>query len=212
MSKIHPSHLLVIVFCLTLCGFSCAKKNDDLDAIAQVYLNGGDLEKVLTSLNQYTTMNPKDDMGWVVLGNILEELDRDTEAEASYQKALAISPRNFRAITALGILLRKTGNYDGALEYYKKALDIDPNYAQAYSSMAIIQLKKKNDQEALRLAKLGYEKDQTDPVVAANLAVICHYCGETKLRDNFTEIAKTLGYKNMDSLQQIYSGEISVRD
>jgi len=54
--------------------------------------------------------------------------------------------------------------------------------------------------------------DKSDPVIAANLAVACHYNNDTENRDKFTRIAEQLGYKNLDALQQIYSGELTVRD
>ena len=98
------------------------------------------------------------------------------------------------------------------MRYYQKALELEPGYAQAYSSMAVIELKRNNDPEALRLAKIAYDKDQKDPVIAANLAITYHYNGNDRERDKFTEIAKNLGYANIDALQQIYSGELTIRD
>ena len=98
------------------------------------------------------------------------------------------------------------------MTYYRKALELEPGYAQAYSSMAVIELKRNNDAEALRLAKAAYDNDENDPVIASNLAVMHHYNGNVIERDKFTEIAKRLGYRNIEALKKIYSGEFTVKD
>jgi Tfp pilus assembly protein PilF len=78
--------------------------------------------------------------------------------------------------------------------------------------MTVISLKQGKDAKALEYAKKGYDLDKTDPAAIANLAVAYHYNGMAELRDEMTEEAKSLGYKNVDSLHKIYSGELTVRD
>ena len=182
-----------------------------LDQISQIYLNGN-LDKSLSQLEKYLQDYPKDDLAWTIKGNILEDLDMDDKAEEAYRSALKLNKENFQATTGLGVFYRKQGDYQQAMSYYRKALELEPGYAQAYSSMAIIELKRNNDAEALRLAKIAYDNDKEDPVIAANLAVTYHYNDNEKERDKFTEIARKLGYKNINALQQIYSGELTIRD
>ncbi len=98
------------------------------------------------------------------------------------------------------------------MDAYEKTVQIDPNYADAFSSMSIIALKRNEDEKALEYAQKGYELDKANPVIAANLAVAYHYKGDRKNRDKFTKIAKQLGYKDLDSLQKIYSGNLTLRE
>ena len=187
------------------------RDQSELNRIAGIYRDK-DFDKALTEIGSYLDKYPKDDLAWTIKGNILEDKDLDSEAEASYQTALSLNKDNFQAVNAMGVLARKRGDYDTAMAHYQRALELKPGYAQAYSSMAVIELKRKNDAEAVRLAELAYQNDNKDPGIAANLAVVCHYNGEIEKRDKFTAAAKELGYHNMDTLHKIYSGELTVRD
>lgn len=183
----------------------------ELNQVAQIYLNGN-VDTALIEINKYLDKYPKDDLAWTIKGNMLEDKDLDKEAKDAYEKALSLNPENFQATNALGVIYRKEGDYDKAIEFYRKALELKPGYAQAYSSMAVIELKRNNDKKALEYAKRGYENDKEDPVLAANLAVMYHYNGMIEERDTYTEIADKLGYRNMEALYQIYSGELTVKD
>lgn len=187
-------------------------KNDEvrLDRIADVYTR--DVSASIPRLIDYLKDYPRDDLAWTILGHAYEKVDQFNDSQSAYESALAINPQQFQAITGMGVLHRQRGNYDAAMAAYWKALEIDPNYAQAYSSMTTIALKRHQDVQALEYAWKGYELDKTDPVIAANLAVACHYNNEFRNRKKYTKIAKKLGYHNMAALKDIYSGAITVRD
>lgn len=155
---------------------------------------------------------PRDALGWTILGHIREDLDEDEAARAAYDKALAVDPEQFQAITGLGILERKRGNLEAAMKHYRRAVAINPDYAQAWSSMTTIAFKLGNDADALEYARKGWDLDREDPVVAANLAIAWHYNGNERERDRMTEIARKLGYHNMELLGKLYSGEYTIRD
>ena len=63
-----------------------------------------------------------------------------------------------------------------------------------------------------KYAKKAYDLDKGAPRIAANLAVAYHYVGDMENRDRFTRIAEQLGYDKVDTLEQIYSGELTLRD
>ena len=213
MKRISSIILVIVTLIAVFVGKTFFSESDSvkLNQISQIYLDGN-LDQSFSQLEKYLQDYPKDDLAWTIKGNILQDLDLDDEAEAAYRTALTLNEENFQATNSLGISYRKKGDYEQAMSYYRKALELKPGYAQAYSSMAIIELKWNNDSEALRLAKIAYNNDKKDPVIAANLAVTYHYNGNDKERDKFTEIAKILGYANIDKLQQIYSGELTIRD
>jgi tetratricopeptide (TPR) repeat protein len=183
----------------------------ELDTIAGIYRQG-DLEQSRTRLLAYLEAHPSDAVAWTILGHVYEGLDEDAEAERAYLKAIEHNAKSYEAYTGLGVLARKQQDYDRALDYYNQAIAINPDYAQAYSSMAVIELKRYQDQRALELAEKAYSLDQEDPVVAANLAVAYHYNGRIADRDRMHEECRKLGYDNIESLGQIFSGELTIRD
>ncbi len=200
---------LLVLLCFAGCNEG--GNRSQLDRIAEVY-DRGDTKTAIRQLDAYLKKHPRDDLAWTILGNAHEDEDQDDKAQAAYDKALAINPRRFEAIIGLGVLHRKRGDYDAAMDAYQRALEIDPNYAQAYSSMTVITLKREQDAQALEYAKTSYDLDKTDAVIAANLAVAYHYNGDFANRDKLTEVAEHLGYARVDTLRQIYDGEISIRD
>ena len=146
--------------------FTGAEQGRKRDEMVDPYLEG-DLQTAVLKGQAYVLEYPEDDLGWTIYGNILSDLDQDDEAQEAYETALDLNPENFQATNALGVMARRQGQDDLAMEYYQKALDLEPGYAQAYSSMAVIHLKRSEDEEGLRLAKLAYENDDEDPVIAA---------------------------------------------
>jgi Tfp pilus assembly protein PilF len=205
--------LLVVLVFLLGCGDTSpvGRTSSDLDAISTIYRQG-DPKTAIEKLNEYLKSKPNDDVAWTILGNAYLDLNQNEKAETAYKKALEINSNGFQAITSMGILRRKQGKYDEALAYYEKALAINPKYAQAYSSMTVIALKQEKDTKALEYAKKAYDLDKTDPVIVANLAVAYHYNGMSEFRDKTTDEARRLGYTKIDSLEKIYSGELTVRD
>lgn len=207
---------LRIVFVLScLVALACGGLDDErsaaeLDALTGRVLDGD--PGALAELEAFVAQHPDNDLALTILGNVYEDEDRDDEALAAYEQALAVNPERFQAITGLGILHRKRGEYDLAFAAYEQALAIDPTYAQAYASMAVIELKRENDASAVELARKGYALDSTDPGVAANLSIACHYAGDVACQQEYRAIAETLGYANLDGLDAIVSGELTVRD
>ena len=164
------------------------------------------------SVDSFINLNPNHEMAWTLKGHIEESLDNDSVASVAYEKALAIDPHMEQALTGLGILFRKKGEYDKAAGYYAKAIEENPNYAQAYSSLVAIELKRKNFENAVKLGEKGYQLDNQDPVIAANLSIAYHYYGDTINRDSYYKIAENLKYRNLDVLKMIFNGEATIFD
>jgi tetratricopeptide (TPR) repeat protein len=209
---------LLSVFSFTSCQKAKTKpKSADrdqqwLDRIVYTKMQQGASAKSIAEFEAYVKSFPRDSLAWTILGNVHCELDSYTEADKCYERALNLDPQQHQAMTGKGILYRKLGLYQKSLEAYEQAIAIEPSYAEAYSSMAIVALKLKQDQKAVEYGLRAYELDSKNPVIAANLSVAYHHVNDTPRRDKFYEIAKKLGYKNLDALQQIFAGEVSIRD
>ncbi len=182
-----------------------------LNDIADQYLRG-ELEPSHAELLVYVREHPTEARAWVILGNVCEDLGQLEEAEQAYSKAIELDPGAYQAYTGLGVLCRRRRDYGRAAEYYDRAIAINPSYAQAYSSRAIIALKRGHDRHALELAQRAYALDKRDPVIAANLATMYHYNGMVAERDQLYEAARQLRYRDLQKLDRIFSGELTLRD
>jgi protein O-GlcNAc transferase len=72
------------------------------------------------------------------LGNLLRDLGRLNEAEASCRQALQIQPDFAEAHNNLGIILKDLGRRNEAEASYRRALQIKPDYAEAHSNLGIV--------------------------------------------------------------------------
>ena len=206
--------MLLLSFAMTVslgCDQLTSKKNKaQLDAIAGELNETGPSPAIAAQLQTYLENYPKDDLAWVILGNCQTDLEDLPAAANAFESALKINPRCVQAITGQGILLRQQGRFDEAVAMYQKALEVDPNYAQSYASMVTLEIYRKNYAKAIQYGEQSYRLDDTDPVIAANLAVAYHYLDDVANRDKFRKIAAQLNYRNMDTLQQIFDGEIEI--
>ena len=205
--------ILALLLCAGCDGLSSNSEGNSrrLDRIAAIYAEGN-TATTIPLLVDYLKTYPRDGLAWTILGHAYNDEDRIEDAQSAYESAIAVNPEQFQAITGLGVIYRKQGNYDAAMNAYERAVKIDPTFAQAYSSMTTIALKRNDDSAALEYARKGYDLDSTDPVIAANLALAYHYNNDFEQRDEFTRIAERLGYENVERLQQLYSGELTIRD
>ncbi|HYO64688.1 MAG TPA: tetratricopeptide repeat protein [Archangium sp.] len=204
---------LVCFLLIAACDSRSANKETKkpVEEISDVYRSGNvaDAEK---RLRAHLQAQPRDDLAWTLLGHVLLDLNRPAEAEAAYAKALEIEPRRIEAITGQGRIFRMHKEYEQAMAAYQRATAIDPSYAQAWSSMMVVSLKRGLYDEAIAHGEKAWSLDKNDPTIAANLAIAYHYAGNTKKRDELTQVAQKLGFKGMDWLDKVYTGQIEVRD
>jgi tetratricopeptide (TPR) repeat protein len=109
------------------------------------------------------------------------------------------------------VLARQRGEYDKALGFYTEAVKVDPRSAAAWSSAAIVAIKMKDDAAAVEFAEKAWELDKANANYAANLAAAYHYAGRIKDRDRMHEQARRLKYNDMEGLDQIFSGKMTLR-
>lgn len=74
----------------------------------------------------------------VNLGIVYLHIDKDDEARAALDRALAIEPNHPAANLELGILLRRQGHFEEAEKAYRRALTGDPSYALAHYNLAVL--------------------------------------------------------------------------
>lgn len=203
--------LLVLLFASTL--FSCGELSKKIDLVnMDQKVRQGQFESAKEDLLKYLKLRKDNEYAWTLMGIIHENLEEDSLAIIAFEKALAIDPEIEEAITGMGIQARKAENYEKAVEYYEKALEINPKYAQAYSSLVTIYIKQKQFNRAVSVGQKAYDLDKKDPVIAANLSIAYHYTEDIPNRDKYYEIAKQLKYRNLESLKDVFSGELILFD
>jgi tetratricopeptide (TPR) repeat protein len=106
------------------------------------------------------------------MGNCYLELKLYSDAENSYNKALALSPNDPEIFKNLGFLYLKQDNYDSALKYFKKALDLDPKSDTAYKGMGDAYAKSGLYDEAVGAYKNCLDINPTDYETTAELGKI----------------------------------------
>jgi tetratricopeptide (TPR) repeat protein len=203
--------ILMALAALFLAGNAIAEDSRELNRIAKIY-QSGNVEKAVPELKSYLSVHSDDTLAWTILGHASKDAGQLEEAEKAYKEAIRLNPKRVEAITGMGMLARISKDYDAAMRWYEQAIKIDPKYGQAYSSIVTIALKKSDFKKAVSVGEKGYQLDNTDPVIAANLAIAYHYDKQIEARDKMTKTAERLGYGKLDVLQKIYAGELDVRD
>lgn len=94
-------------------------------------LNAGSAEESLSFATEGLTRFPEDSLLHYAHGNALTALNRHVEAEASYDRALAIKPDMIDATLNKGNCLRRTDRNTEALVCYERVLAADPLHAPA---------------------------------------------------------------------------------
>jgi tetratricopeptide (TPR) repeat protein len=85
------------------------------------------------------------------------------EAEATYEKLLAIEPDHAIATHNLGIIAFNRGDTDRAIEQYARALELDPDYLLAHASLANALKRKGQYREAYEMFGRVIELEPTTP-------------------------------------------------
>lgn len=99
------------------------------------YLFTGKTEQALRPLQKLATLAPNDAAVRSNLGNVLRDLGRLPEAEASYRTALKIDPRYVTALINLGALLMSMKRFEESENCYRNALQITPSAAAVHRGL-----------------------------------------------------------------------------
>ncbi len=90
---------------------------------ARVLLAKGDAAKAVAELDRAVELSPGDASLYALRGDATRTVGSKDEANASYEKALALDPIQPRALSGFAALLIDTGNFDRAAEVIKQMDD-----------------------------------------------------------------------------------------
>lgn len=177
------------------------KKYIVLDSLNNLFLDGN-LNSSRIGMEQYVEEYPDADYGFGLLGSIYLQLNEDSLAKISIEKAISINPGNYGALTSYGIFLDKRKNYEAAEKFYKKAINIKPDFFQAYSNLMSNQINLGYYQQARIYGEKAVELGHKDTDKGL-LCAIYHKLGVNDKRDSLYIDLKNRRYKNLNNLEEI---------
>jgi Flp pilus assembly protein TadD len=190
---------------------------DELRAIKVLYRDG-DFDASAERLTALIELSPENDIAWTLLGHIRRSQGLTLSAREAYQTAATFNPLRVEALLGLGVLARLNDDLAGAMTQYERVTSLDPTNAHAHSSIAIIQTMRGRDADAVRSGERAWSIADTDPTIAANLAVVYHYDRRTTQRDEmFATALNLLGDDETNKeqlsarLQAIFDGTVNIR-
>lgn len=98
----------------------------------------GDWEEAKLHCEKAIAINPAGDWGYLYLGGVLMEANRDyPNAMVNFKRAIQLGPLNEVARDYMGIALVNQNDYKDAIPYFEEALKINPNYEDARNHLAV---------------------------------------------------------------------------
>jgi tetratricopeptide (TPR) repeat protein len=122
-----------------------SKVGDIAKNIALIYIEKGETDKALSSLENAKASNPNDFNLIVAEANVRYKLGQMKEYKSLISKALSLEPNNIDLLFNLGVIAAEEKDLEGAKSYYNKAIKIDPTYTRAYMNMAALILDQEQD-------------------------------------------------------------------
>lgn len=113
------------------------KAQADFDA-ALTALQGGDDARAEQLLLALSANYPELSGPQANLGILYYRSGKTDQAEAAFQRAVEINPKNSISLNYLGVISREQGKFKEAQGFYQRALQADPNYANAHRNYGIL--------------------------------------------------------------------------
>ncbi len=98
----------------------------------------GERAMALLSMQDSVRINPEFDPAWNMLGVILQEADRNKEAEKAFRRAVSASPYDPTYLFNLSSSLYKNGKIAEALEHVNRTVLLKKNFSEAFHLKALI--------------------------------------------------------------------------
>ena len=97
----------------------------------------GRLEEAEALATTLTQQFPKHPFGWRVLGALLQQTGRLTEALATMQSAVKLSSQDAAVHNNLGVTLQELGRLEEAETSGRQAIALEPNYPEAHNNLGV---------------------------------------------------------------------------
>ena len=150
------------------------------DVVATLYWN--DPQKSVEVLNKWIADNPKDLLAYQQLGRFLIQLRRFDEADAAYQKALAMGGTDAGLYMGLGQLRFGQQRYEEAAGYLTKAADGGARNSMIYGQLAFAQMNLGRNEEAIKSYEKAFEAGIPPGATTRGVAYYNMACAYARLK------------------------------
>ncbi len=202
--------VLVLVLGVIMLGCSGSEDSSKLIEIDRL-MNSGQYAPAVQKSEKYVQDYPESYKGWAILGWACLKNDQSQKAEECFDKSISLNEKWDNAYVGKGVLFRRQGKLDLARQSYLKATSLVPDNAEAFSSLVVIELIEGNDAKAVEYGEKAWALRKDYPSIPANLAIAYHYLGNLQKREEFYQHAQRLGYHDLQTVQNIFSGKAGLR-
>jgi tetratricopeptide (TPR) repeat protein len=148
-------------------------KNFDVNQLmAMACYHAGERDRAITHFEACTSLQPENAQAHYFLGNGLIEMNRLSEAEVSYRRAVELEPDYAEALTNLGSVLQMQDKTDEAIPFYEKSLELNPGSVNAISNLAIALQQLGRAGESIQQYKKAIEIEPDTAFLHFNLGVV----------------------------------------
>ena len=189
MKKLFIICIMLMLACNTgICTEN--KQAEDMDASSQearaLYAQN-EIDKALKVL-QTKGEEYRTDEDWLLIGNILQDKDKLTEAIYMFKKAIEKNPKYYKGHYNLGYIYLIQDKPNMALEEFKKAVKYKSDFAYGYYNMGCAYLKLKQYKNARYNFFRAMDVKADEPMIYYNLAYTFKKLNKEKQAQNYLDI------------------------
>ncbi|MDP1621046.1 MAG: hypothetical protein Q8M08_01775 [Bacteroidales bacterium] len=113
-------------------------------------------QEALTNAEQLISVQPDSADNWILKGQILQGLDRQSDACTAFDNALELNPSRTDLWGMKAAALAQLGRYDESLTSMNKGIELSPNAAENFYNRACIYCLKGDKRNALDDLKIAF--------------------------------------------------------
>jgi tetratricopeptide (TPR) repeat protein len=159
----------------------------------------GRLDEALAVIDKAVQLRPDDAALWHQLGGVLMAMHRNSDALATYQHVLTLSPRHWEAAYLCGVLLHEAERFEEALDHLNRSNEWQADNVSVLSARGRTLRALKRYKESLADYRRAQRQTPDDPIICNNVGdALLHLnrCEEAlkwfekalRLRPDFVEI------------------------
>ena len=99
------------------------------------YNTTGKYEQAVVEFRRASELDSNDDLAWRGLGGALEHLNKTSDAESAYKKAISLRPQYWAPCNWLGGFYFRHARYWEAADMFRKAIELAPENQKLYSNL-----------------------------------------------------------------------------
>jgi membrane associated rhomboid family serine protease/Flp pilus assembly protein TadD len=138
---------------------------------AEQQLRQGDNAAALQELTEVVKLRPNYVPAWMLLGSAYLRTQQADKAEAAFQRAAQLNPKNPAVLTQLGVLYLRDKRYEPARQAFQQITELNPNDAEAQVNLGVaLNLLGRSDQ-ALATFRKAAELNPNLPLAWFNIGL-----------------------------------------